>query len=313
MINQVKNVLLMTIATQVMMGCSSTYRPSESFDQKVARYQAQTYAKNETPELPGFQPHWEITSKVSKTGRAPASVRSSVPETKNSIQSQSTKKLYFLSLYTQFEKLSSFEQTQAARVPSVCPHFHSSLVEHQEEFNSTNTPKTMDQKDYTQSLIQNIKENPEKLAYHPELALPVDTNSLTPRVIDLIDHNVASYSPLVTQALVEKAMGVHLNKTKSELSELCEFGSSDNYYIYENMVSQTKRSGGIQSNSEGLKTLFKTSLIYNQALIQSLKGKDTVSRSPASQVDHVDTQKMYHDEVLKRLQADWMGPYFSEL
>lgn len=305
-----KTLGILFIAAQFLVGCSSTYRAPESFDEKIARYRPQTHSRNQTPELPSFTP------KMGHQGRAPASVPSLneapfVAPEQEFVQSHSPKKLYFLTLYTQYQKLSELKQIPS-KAPEVCPHFHSSLVKHREYFSQSSRPEATVTKNYTKELIQSLKNSPEKLAYYPELALPVQSDSLRPRVIDLINHDSDVYTPLVTKHMVDEAISVHLDKTHSELAELCEFGSSDNYYIYENLVDKIEREGAFKPDSMGAQTMMKTGPVFNHALINSLVGPKTgPTRSPASAQKNA--QELYHREALQRLEAGWMRSYFSEL
>lgn len=311
MSQKIKTLGVLYISAQFLASCSSTYKAPESFDEKVARYKPQTHSRNQTPELPGFTP------KLNSSGRAPASIPSmsqpeSIPAEQEFVQSHSPKKLYFLTLYTQYQKLSEIKQVKS-KAPEVCPHFHSTLVEHREYFSKGEASASSAAKNYSKELIKSLKESPSQLAYYPELALPVQSDSLQPRVIDLINHDTEVYTPLVTKQIVDEAIGVHLNKTHSELAELCEFGSSDNYYIYENLVSKIEREGAFKADAMGAQTMMKTGLVFNQALINSLvtSKSSAPSRAPASAQQ--EAQEMYHHEALDRLEAGWMKSYFSEL
>ena len=262
-------------------------------------------------KLPNFQAL--LLPKI-KNGRAPASIPTKLAPEQEFIRSHSPKKLYFLTLLTQYQKLTELKQTESFKTPNTCPHFHSTLVEHNEYFPRPSRSINKELKNYKKGFIQTLKAQPDQLAYSPELALPINTDSLRPRVIDLIDSNSENYSPLMTQEMVDQALEVHLSKTQSELIELCEFGSSDNYYIYENLVGKIEREGALQANNFGAQTMLKTSLMFNQALIDSLKSSksSSVSRTPAS-TSKSEAHEFYHQESLERLEASWMRSYFSKL
>jgi|GEM_PF-541631 len=316
MSQKLKVLGVLFISAQFLVSCSSTYRAPESFDEKISRYKPQTHSRNQTPELPSFSPQ------SINTGRAPASVISATQAQKMGpaqefVQSHSPKRLYFLTLYTQYQKLSELKKVKS-KAPEVCPHYHSTLVEHHEFFPQQNNSTEVVDKKYSKELIQSFKDSPEKLAYYPELALPIKSDSLRPRVIDLIAHQSDVYAPEVVEKMIDKAINVHLKKTHSELAELCEFGSSDNYYIYENLIGRIERVGPYEAGPIGAQTMLKTGIVFNQALIKSLKPEHSgakvtpkASRAPASVTKG--SQEMYHHEALSRLKAGWMDTYFSML
>jgi hypothetical protein len=316
MSQKLKVLSILYISVQFLASCSSTYRAPESFDEKVSRYKPQTHSKNQTPELPTFSPQ------SIKSGRAPASVESvtraqKIGPVQEFVQSHSPKRLYFLTLYTQYQKLSELKQIKS-KAPEVCPHYHSTLVEHHEYFSQKLTSSGLENKIYSKALIKSLKSSPEKLAYFPELALPIKADSLRPRVIDLISHESDAYTPKVAKKMIDEAMSTHLKKTHSELAELCEFGSSDNYYIYENLIGRIERVGPYEAGPIGAQTMLKTGIVFNQALIKSLKPEHSgakvtpkASRAPASVTKG--SQEMYHHEALSRLKAGWMDTYFSML
>lgn len=311
MSQKLKVLGIFIVSAQFLASCSSTYQAPESFDEKIARYRPQTHSKNQTPELPGFAP------KRAQVGRAPASIpqldqAQALTKEQEFVTSHSAKKLYFLTLYTQYQKLAEIKHVKSS-APEVCPHFHSTLIEHREHFSQTPSSRQKASKTYSQELIKTLKEFPAQLAYYPELALPTQANELRPRVIDLIHDEAANYTPQMASHLVDEAIAVHLSKTHSELAELCEFGSSDNYYIYENLVSKIERDGAFKADPLGTKVIMKTGPVFNQALIHSLVSSKNskASRSPASQAQRA--QETYQEESLQRLQAKWMAPYFKEL
>lgn len=315
-----KTQLLSTlICASTLMGCASSYRRPESVADKMKRYQARSHSHNATPALPVIEGQKHLSWISSSNNRAPASVApqqaSSTEEQANDFAAdQSHKRLYFLTLYSQYELLQqSVPEYQATQI-RVCPHFHSSLVTHQESFGAT-SEMTFENKDYSAQMLQKIKKDESYLSLYPELALPMQAQTSRPRVIDLASEDASSVKKLVSQAL-----STHLSKTHSELSELCEFGSSDNYYIYENLMSSVEREGGLEKNVQGLQILLKTSTMFNHALISALNPVSAptksmgVSRAPASaQVQTQSSADMYAQELMRRLRAQWAQPYYSSL
>ena len=62
---------------------------------------------------------------------------------------------------------------------------------------------------------------------------------------------------------------MHLDRTKKEIYELCETGSSANYFIYENLNSLTS-STPMNPKKENLETILKVSIFANDFLLSSL-------------------------------------------
>lgn len=306
------------ICASTLIGCASSYRRPESVADKMKRYQARSHSHNTTPVLPVIESQKHL-SWISSNTRAPASVApqmapASDEKTNDFAADQSHKRLYFLTLYSQYELLQkSVPDYQTSQI-RVCPHFHSSLVTHQESF-GTASEMAFEEKDYSMQMLQKIKEDESYLSLYPELALPMQGETSRPRVIDLVTEDAS-----VVKKLVGQAMTTHLSKTYSELSELCEFGSSDNYYIYENLMSSVEREGGLEKNVQGLQILLKTSTMFNHALISALNpvvapSKSTgISRAPASAREtYQSSADMYAEELMNRLRAQWAKPYYSNL
>ncbi len=291
---QVTSFLLLLSA-----GCASSYRAPESVEQKMARYEPQGMATNLVPELPTAN-----ISKASKAGRTPASVSVEKPEESSADLQHSNKRLYFLTLFSQYQELDG-----KGRELNICPHFHSQLIDHSASYRAQNSSfKTIP--NYSAQLIENILKDETLLAQYPEFALPMTETNLRPRVIDVLAKAPADKREELSQVQLERALKVHSNKTYAELAELCEYGSSDNYYIFENMVAHMNRNKN-SPRPEQLRILLKSSLMFNHALVQSLKGQQTKapSRAPASAEATVAVP--YTFETLKRLNAAWSQEYFK--
>lgn len=306
--------IIFTTTSLLLSGCASSYRRPESVDDKMRRYQAKTYSQNLTPALPKLdeQKHTAWFETKSGPSRAPASAVEAQEDQLSFGIDQSHKRLYFLTLYSQYDQLQKFSQSYQAPEMKVCPHFHSSLITHKESFQNY-APLSMKTRDYSADLLARIKTDESLLVLYPELALPMSTSNAMPRVID-----VAQNSSSKVEQLIDKAISTHLAKAHGELSELCEFGSSDNYYIYENLMSSIEREGGLEKNSAGLHIVLKTSLMYNHALISALGTKQTrlmgQGRTPASaqQTQHAPVDA-YSKELMRRMKVDWTQSYFMKI
>lgn len=293
---------LSSLLLLVSAGCASTYQEPESVEQKMARYEPQAITTNLVPELPTTK-----SAKASKVSRAPASVSMEAPQpTEDSPElKHSNKRLYFLTLFSQYQELDA-----KGRELNICPHFHSQLIDHSESYKSQiSSLKALP--NYSSELIDKIIKDETLLSQYPEFALPLTETNLRPRVIDVLAKAPAEKRQEMSQAELHRALVVHSNKTYAELAELCEYGSSDNYYIFENMVAHMNRNKN-SPQPEQLRVLLKSSLMFNHALVQSLKGQQ--SRSPARAPASTEASGVpYTSETLKRLNASWSQDYFKTM
>ena len=102
----------------------------ENYQQKMARYTPKVIGNNQVPEIRIAD--FKFASETSKVkGRAPASV---VPVAeKNEVEKDgnpTNKKLYFLSLYSQYETLKNYSAEFSGPNINICPNFHTSLLRH---------------------------------------------------------------------------------------------------------------------------------------------------------------------------------------
>ncbi len=275
--------VLVPLCALTLVSCG-TYAPPETFESKMARYQVKHEGTAGVPEI-------EPVSFRPSHSRAPASV---IESEKKDVEF-SNRKLYFITLYKQYHELTSFSNSEARELKQ-CPSFHSALVDHSVSF----TPKNEWHVNYNKEKIQD--DNYAK--FYPELFLSMDDNSTTPRVLDIARKDVKQ-----SQNLVQTAIDKHIDKTHSELAELCEYGTSDNYYAFENLNTEIKKRNVASANTSGMKILLKTTIFSNKALIQSLKRSSKPNRSPASSIKQTDFENM----VMQRLGVPWAKQYYQAL
>jgi hypothetical protein len=284
------------ISLAILLTACSGYRKPESIESKMARFKQRSINQNQTPKV-------KASEFYGVKNRAPASTKVTVENTVD----YSNKKLYFLTLFNQYESLKKFSKNHSAPKINLCPNFHTSLLKHQvhgvnENSNHLNT--------HSYNFDQAKLSDPGYASMYPELFLPVTENSLRPRVIDVIGKKNGSGKNYISQAIQ-----IHLSKTYKELTELCEYGSSDNYYAFENLITETVKSSRykLTSNSDSMSVLLKTTLYFNQALIASLKdhGHQSSGRVPASA--RKDQSSKFISYVNTRLQVHWVKDYFSHI
>lgn len=279
-----KNSLLILTSALAVSACGH-YSPPETFESKMARYQVNTDGASVVPKI-------ESVDFKTTRSRAPASVMQNNDED----VSFSNKKLYFITLYRQYNEMAAYSSSSSVKTIDQCPSFHSALVDHAVPKHS----KVKWSANYDSKRI-----NDDQYArYFPELYLSMDTNSATPRALDLARKNAPK-----AEDYVQKAIDQHVEKTYSELAELCEYGTSDNYYAFENLHTEIRKKSVASANSSGMGILLKTTVFSNKAVIESLKKYKSASRMPASAIEQVD----YEYEVMKRLGVPWAKSYYQAI
>ena len=303
--NTLKISTLILVTSSLTSSCSSP----ESYQQKMARYTPKTTeGKNLVPE---FQVG-KFEFKTFQKNRAPASATNEQTPLDEAKESNPTnKKLYFLALYSQYDQLKQFGQDFIGPEVSVCPSFHTSLTKYKEKDPKTwkaNTPKKMEYD------VARISEE-SYVTKRPELLLPLSKDEATPRVIDIVRNSTSIKTGQSINELVHKAIDIHLAKTYTEIKELCEYGSSDNYYIYENLITHIKNSK-FDADSTNMNVLLKTTLFSNMALMTSLEThatKPSIGRSIASTVKSLESKLPYSQELFTRLNVSWANQYYDYL
>ncbi len=276
-------ILLISSTTLLISSCAGP----ETYQDKMERFKART---GENILVPGIKVSNINFLSETKSGRAPAS-------TTTSDSSMTNKKLYFLSLYAQYETFKSITGNDTAPEINLCPSFHTGLLTYKEKKSST---MAMTTPQFTYQLDQIRNET--YLNTHPELFLPVSKDSTSPKVVDLIQNKNSSEM----KTIVQEAVNLHIAKTYKELQELCSYGTSSNYYIFENLTTHLK-TNRFSATNENMNILLKTTLFSNRALITSFSRK--TGRSIASVV----SKTPYSDEVATRLNVKWSNEYFTHI
>lgn len=305
-----RTTIIPLLSLAVLASCAGP----ESYDQKMSRYTPKTLAKNQVPEIKseGF------SFKTKSTGsRAPASaevkksVDSKTPQEPGMDLNYTNKKLYFLTMYGQYESLKKYSAQFDAPVINICPNFHTSLLQHNERRPAgfTGMVKNISNKKFTYDKAKLMDES--YVSLRPELSLPLAQDSLTPRVIDVM-RGEKEITEAKMDELVHTALDIHLAKTYGEIRELCEYGVSDNYYIYENLITHIKNSEfkPVESN---MNTLLKTTVFSNIALVTSLGKVNAMPMRSIASVGEKENTSAYANELMARLNVEWAKEYFDHL
>ena len=307
--NKQKFSLYILSGISVSLIISSCAGP-ESYQQKMERYEPKASSNNQVPliNLTNFNFKSQEKSSV-KGGRSPASYQEkNTLELDGKESNPSNKKLYFLTLLSEYEDLQNFSPEYVGPAISICPSFHTSLLRHNNKI--TNNPKkapstkffTYDVSKYNDEMY---------LTSSPELLLPISKEEIMPKVVDVIKNSKGQMSESAINELVHKAIDIHLSKTYAEIREICEYGFSDNYYIYENLITHIKNNK-FEASNQYMNTLLKTTVFSNIALMTSLEKQKARSqeRSIASE-NTMNKNAPYAAEVISRLDVSWANQYFE--
>ncbi len=302
-----KSLIVSSLSLITLYSCGTT----ETFETKMMRYTPKTLGQNQVPEFSteGFV----LSTPTSKAGRMPASVKPIPTESITEDTKLSNKKLYFLSLYGQYESLKKYGESFNGPKVEICPSFHTSLIEHNDKKASMKEITEVQSKTRRFSYDTSRFNDNVYVAQNPELLLPVVKNEVHPKVIDILKSEGEKLNPGRINEIVQNALDIHLAKTYSEIRQLCEFGVSDNYYIYENLITHIK-SNEFKPVDKNLNTLLKTTLFSNMALVTSIeKNQKEVGRAIASVEKPTNGSTPYSQEVLTRLNVEWAGEYFEHI
>ncbi len=309
-----KNLSLLVFTTSTLTSLLTSCAGPENIQEKMARYTPKNLNRNQVPEIKISNFNFKVDQKsgTNQLYRAPASSPEAPSVNEGLSESNPTnKKLYFLTLYSQFEYLKKYTHEFSGPTISICPNFHTSLLRHNNGIdNEQISPYLNNQFSYDYSKLNDEK----YVASYPELSLPLSKEENTPRVIDILKNQNSAMNEFAINELVHKALDIHLVKTYSEIRELCEYGSSDNYYIYENLITHIK-SNDFTAESKNMNTLLKTTLFSNLALMSSLNQKTKLDKSGRSiattEMLGKEEKTPYANEVMARLNVTWAKQYFD--
>jgi hypothetical protein len=279
------------IISASLAGCAGHYRESESMEAKIQRYESRSTLTNVVPLLKPIA--WT---------QSPSRAVASIPDMavrESEFNSLSNRRVYFLALLSQYQQLKGRMNMSAPDI-KVCPRFHTWVVDYNERAQKM-------ERNLSVKVLAPLTEEAGRL--HPELLLPLSADKAYPTVFDIALKDKST----PTDELIKKALTIHLSKMYTELGELCEYGNSNNYYIYENLISHVIVSPRFGEKSKDIEALFKISIISNMALIKSLAlntvETTSISRKTASISEKISPLEM---EALSRLSIGWIKNYFTD-
>lgn len=284
------STLINTILILGLAGCSHNYAGPESFREKMARFQGREKEYLEVPELPVLD---SSANKLNNLGnkRSPASIAPNRSEDTD----LSNKRLYFLTLYSQYLELSQWSAKNFETIKS-CPHFHSTILGQK---NIANIEHNQKSQILEKVLAQNIEKD--KLALYPELVLPLERGPEMKSVYKVWQEDKISSVEEKSEILFE-ALNLHIQKLESEVKDLCSTGSSDNFYIFENLMTHFGSDSGkqVEPSRSNIGILLRTNIYTNMALITMLRDDKNTGASD---------YPMF--QVYRRVGTNWMSQYYT--
>ncbi len=264
-----KNILLGFILTALLTGCAQY--PSLQNQNPVPKYKDISFLD------------------YKKASRAPAAFQNKT----TALVKSSNKTVYFLGLYDQFHKLKKLTGSNESQILS-CPRFHNVYL----DYNETHNISMKENKSFwDKTLIQRIiKRNLQKISF-PELSLPRSTN----------EKKAISDISSLKEEDIKVALNNHIENTKKEITKICTTGISENYFIFENLITYLENNPGFKKNKKAFDTLMKTTVFSNILLIKSLEEEKKNDRSIASGFNYIE------EEVLLRLNASWAKPLINDI
>ncbi len=287
-----KKTVISLCAMYLLTACSSyTFKEMESIASKMTRF----HPRIEDRFIPPKIAIDDRVIKQIKSKRTPASVNHYTPQFAKKFNN---KKLYLSTLMQQYNELQAFVEEQAPVVNS-CPHLHSAFLEMRERGVFNHHAKISWNPTYPTSSTDQL------LKHHPELALPISYDSDLPRVIDMPRSEWKEY--------LQQGLSIYLHKMYEEIHTLCETGSTQSYYKFENLV-HSERIHLDRASSHSMSVLLKNPLFVNDLLIHSLAKRSAKSTSRHRAIASGTHQsKNIFNAIHYRFKTGWFEAYKNQL
>ncbi len=273
-----KVVLLIYLLT----GCSSSIYYESPEQEHLERLHTSSDTKDgvNKPNLMLFK-----SPDLTEVRRAPAAVeRADYSSQDLEVVNLSNKHLYFLALYDQYTALAKWSKYE--RELKHCPQFHHFLIDHKTKGITDKKLKLTFHTSHTKSA--------DLVALYPVLALPYKGKELYSHV----DNN-EQMDREIRQAAAEYSQVL-----ETELTQLCENGGSDNYFIYENLIIHARKDQNFMHSYAGLKALLKIPTFSNLMILESIKNNDTLRLEQLSAVE---------EEMLERVSGNVVKKYLYKI
>lgn len=279
--NMIRHSMSLAIMAS-LMSCAS-YHSMESVTEKMDRYHPR-----ESAPIPSYGLQLPSDHSSAQPGRGPASA--GTEEVATPKLKYTNKQLYFMTLLDQYYKLGQFAANTTPEIKH-CPANHSALITYHDHYQNHYGKKSLP----ALKSFSSAQEITDSLTKYPELQLPVSMDASLPIVADIAKKDATAE----VKPLVQKALDIHLVKTYNELRTLCDTGASDNYYAFENLLNESKKSGTIERTA-----VMKGAIFSNMALIKSL------SRNTGRSIASGATDPLAN-ETMARANANWLKNYLK--
>lgn len=236
------------------------------------------------------------TTEVKKSPQR--SIASVSEESKESVKDLSGKQVYFLSLYTQYLKMKNLLGKTGAE-KFICPRFHNEILDYKSDLKILLSSVSQFKRKNYSSVIN----SPKELPFYPELSMPLSKGN---------KYNVYEYTKNMNTEMVQYFVRIafeeHFLKNKNEIEELCEYGYSDNYYSYLNLINYFKSHPEFSSKIGSLKAVLKVPIFANAHLLNSLYVGENYEDA-----NSLTYMKKFDHKILEIFNLSWVKEYNAQL
>ena len=195
----------------------------------------------------------------------------------------SNKKAYFLSLWRQYKILQ--KMTDSHDSISSCPQFHNDILGFKKELKVSSKSKV--DLGLSDKFI-----NSSNIHSYPVLSLPYKDT-------DLYSYLNQTNSWSRADDIAIDAISEYRINLKEEVNTLCEFGNSNEYYIYENLISYYRNNEEFIYSTAALPSVLKVGPVSNLLLINSILTDTSISP--------------FESKLLKKMNVSWFKNYLYEV
>lgn len=249
--------------------------------------------------MPNFYLSEDFVPKKKEVSRSIASVTID-----HNLEEVNNKKVYFLTLLGQYNRFNSLLGKTNEDI-KVCPFFHNSIVRQGKYLRKLKENASgIKGKDYLR-----VSYSPNLLPLFPELSLPVNE-----------EENVYQYTSQfksndMIQSFVKVAMEEHAARNKKELKKLCEYGASDNYYLFENLLTHFNTEDAFNNSMDSLRAVLKIPVFANLLLLRSLDPQFVYyGKKQFYEVSQISGKySIFEEELITRSNLSWMKLYINNI
>jgi hypothetical protein len=275
--------MLLTLATSILISCAGVNNQAQLgvIHEKAQRIDQGKVLGNGMPNyiINGSENFKLTRNKDAESNRAPAS---------NDQLSLKNTELYFFSLYSQFRYFEQMLQLENKR-NNICPQFHHALQVNESLAKERQFTVVFKQHDYI-----SISNNVESFWYFPELSLPIDSDDDADLVYEKLTKSNA-------KDLIFKALTTQYEKIANEVDELCERGTSNNLYVFQNFIDYVKDHQDFTNSIVGMKAMLKLPIFSNYYLLSMLTESNQWKMD-----DYLVVYSNLHRQLFSKIQMSWV-------